>query len=214
MLKFRSSVSLIFAFIAVTSVGAYYWVNKPAAPTVLDEYLAETPPPSRSDVFVGEQVIPPIPLPEFDLIDYSGDRVDKAALKGRVVLLAFAYTSCPDTCPIIFGRFLEMQKELGEMVGSQVEFVFLTVDPEVDTPERLAAHVKAMGGKWYFLTEDLDVMQTAWENFGVYVEKENPIVNHTNLAYLIDAQGLIRVQYLGMPPASAFLADIQKILNE
>ncbi|MEK6221797.1 MAG: SCO family protein [Chloroflexota bacterium] len=214
MLKFRPGVGIIIAVITVLSVGGYYWLNKPAPISILDEYLAETPPPMLNDVFIGEEAVPPIPMPVFDLINYDGKRIANKDLKGRLVLMTFAYTSCPDTCPIIFGRFLELQKELGDAIGSQVELVFLTVDPEVDTQERLAAHVNAMNGKWYYLTEDLAVMQKAWEDLGVYVEKEDPIVNHSNLTYLIDDQGLIRVQYIGMPPASAFLSDINKILNK
>jgi len=70
-----------------------------------------------------------------------------------------------------------------------------------------------MDAIWYFLTEDLSVMQEVWASFRLFVEKEDPTVNHSNLSYLIDRQGLIRVQYTGMPPESAFLADINKLMN-
>lgn len=211
MLKFRPIVTISFTIVLLAAAGMVFWFNRPSS--VLDEYLAATPPPVPDDTFLGEQIIPPIPVPEFDLINYSGDRVSADHFKGRVVLLTFAYTSCPDVCPIMFGRFLELQKEFSEALGEEIELVFITVDPEVDTPEHLAAHVKAMGGRWYYLTESLDVMEQVWDVFNLHVEKEGNLVSHTNLAFLIDDQGLVRVQYLGLPPASAFQADIEKILN-
>lgn len=211
MLKFRPAATLLITILLLAGIGFFFWVDKPSS--TLQDYLAETPPPLPDDVFLGEQILPPLPVPDISLIDHTGERAALTDYKGKVVLLTFAYTSCPDVCPIMFGRFLDIQKQLGEAISTEVELVFISVDPEVDTPERLAAHVKAMGGSWHFLTEDLAVMEEVWGAFNLYVEKEDPIVNHTNLAFLIDRKGLLQVQYLGLPPASVLLADIQKILN-
>lgn len=212
MLKFRPTVTLAITIVILAGIGFISWSNKSSS-SVYEDYLAETAPAPPNDVFLGEQILPPVPAPEISMIDHTGERVTLADYKGKVVLLTFAYTSCPDVCPIMFGRFQDLQKQLGEAIGSQVELVFITVDPEVDTPERLAAHVNAMSGLWHFLSEDLTIMEKVWSAFGMYVEKEGPIVNHTNLAFLIDQQGLVRIQYNGLPPASAFLADIQKMLT-
>ena len=62
------------------------------------------------DLFVGDEMVPPVPLAEFDLINFSGERVSNADLQGKTTLLSFAYTSCPDTCPVMFGRFLGVQE--------------------------------------------------------------------------------------------------------
>lgn len=210
-MRFRSNTIIVIVVILVGLVGINSWLNKPESS--YDKYMAETAPAAPDDLFLGEQILPPVPGPEFELIDYTGETVSLSDYKGKVVLLTFAYTSCPDVCPIMFGRFLEIQKELGEAIGTEVELVFISVDPEVDTPERLAAHVKAMGGSWHFLTGELEAMQKVWDAFNLWVEKEDPIVNHTNLAFLIDENGLVRIQYTGLPPVSAFLSDIYKILQ-
>ncbi len=211
MLKFRSSVGVVLTILILIAVGLSFWLRRPTSS--LDKYLEVTPPPLPDEVFVGDEVVPPVPAPELDLINYNGDRITNDDLKGKLVLVSFAYTSCPDVCPILFARYMKVQKEFGEAIGQDIELVFISVDPEVDTPERLKAHVEAMRGEWYFLTEDLTVMEDVWKEFHVRVEKEGAVVGHSNLAYLIDEQGLVRVRYIGLPPASIFISDIQKLLR-
>ncbi len=213
MLRFRPIVKTVLVVLLLMAVGAVFWLQRPAQPRYLDT-VNLTPPPMPDDLFVGDEMVPPVPLAEFDLINHTGERVSNADLQGKTTLLSFAYTSCPDTCPVMFGRFLGVQKEFGAAIGADVELVFITVDPEVDTPERLQRHAEAMDGKWYFLTEELAVMQIVWENFRVYVEKEGALVGHSNVTYLIDNLGLIRVRYSGLPPTSIFVADLQKLLDE
>lgn len=210
MLKFQRRVTLILTVVVLSLVVVVYSLNRPRS--VLDDYLQATAPPLPNDTFLGEQIIPPIPSPEFDLLNYNGERITIEDFKGSVVLLTFAYTSCPDVCPIMFGRFLELQQVYEKSLGSEIDLVFITVDPEVDTPEHLADHAKAMRSQWYFLTESLEVMQVVWDAFNLHVEKEGSLVSHTNLAFLIDENGLVRVQYVGLPPVSAFQADIDKLL--
>jgi protein SCO1 len=217
MLKIKPSISLIISIIIVSVVGLVYGAKiskQNESQAILDGYLAETPPSEIGDIYLGEELIPPIPFPKFKLINYTGDAVSNEDLHGKIVLLSFAYTSCPDTCPIIFSKFLVLQKEFEEEIGNEIELVFMTVDPEVDTPERLSAHVLAMGGKWQFLTESLEVMTQTWQDLKIFVEKEGNIVNHSNLMYLIDENGLLRVQYNGLPPESVFISDITKLINE
>ena len=213
MLRFRPIVNTVLVVLLLMAVGAVFWLRRPAQPGYLDT-VDLTPPPMPDDLFVGDEMVPPVPLAEFDLINFSGERVSNADLQGKTTLLSFAYTSCPDTCPAMFGRFLGVQEEFGAAIGADVELVFVTVDPEVDTPERLQRHAEAIDGKWYFLTEELAAMQKVWEDFRVYVEKEGALVGHSNVTYLIDDLGLIRVRYSGLPPTSIFVADLQKLLDE
>jgi protein SCO1/2 len=211
MLKFRSIVGITLSVLIVAGFGLVYWLNRPSS--ILEEMLEATPPPLPDTVFVGDELVPPVPVPEFDLINHSGIRVTNKDLEGKVVLLSFAYTSCPDTCPVMFGRFLNVQREFGDAIGDDIEMAFISVDPEVDTPERLKNHSEAMKSKWLFLTEEPEVMEEVWKAFRVYVEKEGGgLVSHTNLTYLIDQQGLVRVEYMGLPPDSVFVSDVQKVL--
>jgi protein SCO1/2 len=211
MLRLSSKSGIILTAIILLVVAFIAWPD--SEPTnVLDEYLQATAPPVPENIFVGDEIIPPVPAPEFDLINFSGDQVSNADFSGKVVLLSFAYTSCPDTCPVLFGRFLAIQDQLSQAIGNDLELVFISVDPEVDTPERLSAHVAAMQGKWFYLTDELPIVEEVWSNFNLYVEKEGSIVSHTNLTILIDQQGLARVQYIGLPPESVFINDIENLL--
>ncbi|MFQ5616400.1 MAG: SCO family protein, partial [Anaerolineales bacterium] len=135
MLKFRSGVGVVLTILLLAAVGLVFWFRQPSPQLTYDEYLEATAPPPPDDIFVGDELVPPVPVPEFDLINYSGDRVTNKDLEGKVILLSFAYTSCPDTCPVMFGRFLSIQRELANAIGEDIELVFLSVDPEVDTPE-------------------------------------------------------------------------------
>lgn len=167
----------------------------------------------EAGAFMGEPLMPPRPAPDFELTDRSGRQVRMGDFRGRLVLLSFAYTSCPDVCPLLFSRFLQVQKELGDHVGKDLILVFISVDPEVDTPERLEQHTRAMGGQWYFLTGPLPTCQEVWKAYRVHVEKEGLLVSHTALTYLIDRNGLMRVRYLGVPPAKVLIADIERMLE-
>jgi protein SCO1/2 len=213
MLRLRSGVGVALTILILAGVGIFYWLSRPD-PSVLDDALAATPPPIPDTVFVGDEIVPPIPAPEFDLINHTDERVTNEDLKGRIILLSFAYTSCPDTCPIMFGRFMSVIDEFEELVGEDLDLVFVSVDPEVDTPERLSLHTELMDGKWYFLTEELMVMEQVWDEYKIRVEKDGNLVGHSNLTYLLDDQGLIRVRYVGLPPESVFVADIQRLMRE
>ena len=211
MIRISPKAGIVLSVLVLIIAGSIYWPKQPAS-NVLDAYLEATAPPLPDNIFVGDEIIPPVPAPKFDLINYNGERISLEDFAGKVLLLGFAYTSCPDTCPVMFGRFLSIQNELSEEIGEDIELAFISVDPEVDTPERLSAHVNAMKGSWYYLTEDLPIMQEVWGAFNLFVEKEGPIVSHTNLTLLIDQQGLARVQYIGLPPESVFINDIQNLL--
>jgi protein SCO1/2 len=211
MIRISPKAGILLTGLILLIVGAIYWPQQ-SETSVLDAYLEATAPPLPDNIFVGDEIIPPVPAPDFDLINYTGERVSIEDFSGKVLLLSFAYTSCPDTCPVLFGRFLAIQNEMSAAIGEDIELAFISIDPEVDTPERLSAHVGAMNGSWYYLTEDLPVMEEVWDAFNLYVEKEGAIVSHTNLTLLIDQQGLARVQYIGLPPESVFINDIENLL--
>ncbi len=211
MFRISSKTGIGLTIIVLVLVGVIFWPKEPAK-NALDLYLEEEAPPLPDNIFVGDEIIPPVPAPLFELINFDGEKINNDDFSGKVLLLSFAYTSCPDTCPVLFGRFLGIQDELSSLIGDEFEMAFITVDPEVDTPERLSAHVRAMRGEWFYLTEELSIVEDVWENFNLFVEKEGALVSHTNLTILIDQQGLARVQYIGLPPESIFINDIENLL--
>jgi protein SCO1/2 len=75
-------------------------------------------------------------------------------IKGKIVVISFIYTSCPDLCPLTTARLSQVEEKLGELMGRDLFFVSMTVDPEHDTPEKLKEFSKAFdtGPGWLFLT--------------------------------------------------------------
>jgi len=202
----RAAASLGIFLILVVAVGLFAARSQPTA--------APAPTAAEPEPFVGDIIVPPKPAPDFDLTDYSGARVSLKDLRGKLVLLSFAYTSCPDVCPLLARGFVGVQKELGETVGRDIALIFISVDPQGDTPERRQSWTESQGGRWYFLSGELTQLAKVWKDYRVYVEKRGAFVDHSAITYLIDRNGLIRLRYGGIPPSKAFVADLRSLLGE
>ena len=88
---------------------------------------------------VSEEICPSGEAPDFSLVDQNGDEVNLTQYEGKIVVVSFLYTSCPDICPALTYQLRKLSEELGEDYGESVEFISITVDPVRDTPERLAS---------------------------------------------------------------------------
>jgi protein SCO1/2 len=158
------------------------------------------------------------PAPDFSLTAADGVRVALADLRGKVVVVTFIYASCADTCPMLTAKLVGIQRRLGAAAG-RTRFVALTVDPARDTPGVLGRYAAAHGARppgWAFLTGTLEEIREVARRYGVYA-KTNPggDVDHTFLTSLVDRDGVLRVQYLGVrfDPAE-FLRDVRSLLAE
>jgi len=111
---------------------------------------------------------PPL-APDFTLTDQHGDALTLSDLEGRVIVVAFVYTSCPDICIAISANMAWAQANLGEYEEGVV-FISITIDPARDTVEHLAEWTASLGYDWPHLTsEDSDVLIEVYENWRVYV---------------------------------------------
>ena len=159
------------------------------------------------------------PAPGFSLTSQDGRRVSLASLRGKAVAVSFIYTQCPDICPLLTQKMVQVQDELGEDFGSKIQFVSITLDPEHDTEEALEDYAEFWGAKhdgWSFLTGTPQEVSEVIKRYGVYFSKTaEGSVEHTQLTSLIDGKGEIRVQYLGarFDPAE-FRRDLQKLAAE
>jgi protein SCO1/2 len=139
---------------------------------------------------------PPRESWDFNLQNQLGKQVNLRDFQGKVVVLTFLYTYCPDICPLITQRLRETHRLLR---GSTERVVFLavTVDPERDTVERLYDYSKQfdMLEKWYFLTGGVDDLALIWEHYwvGKVWKDEKGNVMHQAPIHVIDPQGTIRV---------------------
>ena len=85
----------------------------------------------------------------------------------------FGYTNCPDVCPLTLAEYREIKSRLGEK-ADQVEFVFITVDPDRDTPERMQAYVGSFDPAFIGLSGNLAEMEKVWSGYWVYRGKARP----------------------------------------
>jgi protein SCO1/2 len=158
-----------------------------------------------------------VPIRDFSLTDQNGKPFRLASLRGKVVVLSFIYTTCPDVCPLITSSLRMMQNELSPEERSSVFLLSITTDPEVDRPKVLKSYAeryKVDFSAWSFLTGDVEALAAVWKNFGIKVEgKARGLVNHTSLTAVIDRKGVMRFAYSGAAPdQKTVLRDMRALL--
>lgn len=159
------------------------------------------------------------PAPAFALTTQDNARLSLRDLRGKVVAVTFIYSSCADTCPLLTAKLAALQGKLGADFGPKVFFASVTVDPERDTPEVLKRYAQAHGAKpagWAFLTGTPAEILDVEKRYGIFARK-NPRgdVDHTFLTSLIDRDGILRVQYLGVRfDPDELLGDVRSLLRE
>jgi len=159
------------------------------------------------------------PAPNFTLTSQDGNPVALADLHGKVVAVTFIYTECPDICPMLTQKMVQVQDELGADFGKKIAFVSISLDPEHDTPEVLKDYAQFWGAKpegWSFLTGSLDAVRDVTRRYGVFFsKKEDGSVEHSQLTTLVDADGQMRVQYLGARfDPEEFRRDLMSLLDK
>jgi protein SCO1/2 len=159
------------------------------------------------------------PAPDFTLTTQTGVRLALRDLRGKVVAVTFIYAGCADTCPLLTAKLAGLQTRLGPDFGPRVFFASVTVDPQRDTPDVLKRYADAHGANpagWAFLTGTPAEIHELERRYGVFSRK-NPAgdVDHTFLTSLIDRDGILRVQYLGVRfDPCEMLADVKSLLRE
>lgn len=151
------------------------------------------------------------------LSDHHGVRRTLADYRGRVVVLFFGYTYCPDVCPTALSRFAEVVKALGAD-GGRVQVLFVTLDPERDTPERLAAYVPWFHPSFVGLRGDRVATDAAAAEFKVYHRRQaveggmGYVIDHSAGAYVFDPVGRLRLHVGDTVPVADIVADLRLLL--
>jgi len=135
---------------------------------------------------------------EFQLTDHHGSPRTLQDFKGKAVVVFFGYTHCPDVCPTTMAELSEVMKALGPL-SDQVQVLFVSMDPERDTPARLAEYVPAFDSRFIGLTGDAAAIEKVAKDFRIFYRK-NPgkkpgsyTVDHTSGSFVFDSQGRIRL---------------------
>jgi protein SCO1/2 len=157
--------------------------------------------------------------PDFELTTTDGDPFRLSDHQGKIVLMFFGYTSCPDVCPTTLAEARRVLEGLGDD-PDRVKFVFITVDPERDTPEVLGTYVSAFHRSIVGLTGSTDKLAAVRQDYGIFAEKEvlegsaaGYIVSHTARVFLVDAEGRLKLSYSFGTPPEDILEDIHHILR-
>lgn len=168
----------------------------------------------------GSQIDAPGPAPEIELNDANGNLFRLSEQKGKLALIFFGYTSCPDVCPVTLAEMKQVRASLGNKAG-QVQFVFITVDPERDTPERQRKYLALFDPAFIGLTGSVAEMEPVWAAYGVYraVDKNDEtaagyLVEHSARTYLIDRQGRLRLTYAYGTAREDIVQDIRYLLRK
>ncbi len=211
-------VAVVALVVLQTGAG---WDPRPNGPATPAPEPAAGPGDSKGEGgFRGMTLLDPQPAPDFALPAADGSTFRLADQSGKIVLLFFGYTYCPDVCPATLAVWRELADRLQDDAGS-VRMVFVTVDPERDTPERLREHLPQFGAHIIGLTGTLEQLQPVWDAYGVKPERiELPessmkyAVAHPAQVYLIDQEGRQRLLYpLGFT-AEDIEADIRLLLAQ
>jgi protein SCO1/2 len=156
---------------------------------------------------------------ELSLTDADGQRRTLADFKGKVTLVFFGYTQCPDVCPTTLGELAAVKRDLGKD-GERLQGVFVSVDPQRDTPQVLKAYVGAFDPSFVGLRGTEEETQAAARNFKVFYARVpgktegSYTVDHTAGTYVFDAQGRVRLFVRYGSGAEALRHDLKLLLAE
>lgn len=155
---------------------------------------------------------------DLPLTDQHGRVRSMAEFKGKVVVVFFGFTQCPDVCPTTLQELVEVKKLLGKD-GDKVQGVFVTVDPERDTPEVLKAYMANFDPSFVALRGSPEQLATVAKDFKIYykrVEGKTPTsytMDHSAASYVFDTQGWVRLYTRYGSGAQALSEDIRLLLN-
>jgi protein SCO1/2 len=130
----------------------------------------------------------------FQLTDQDGHAVTQASFAGRPLLIYFGYTSCPDVCPVDLAKIVSIADAVRQASGREVTPVFVTIDPERDTPSRLQAYVRAFGKNVVGLTGTKKQIADITDEYHVYfrkvpVEGGGYLMDHSTMLFLVGPDG-------------------------
>lgn len=162
---------------------------------------------------------PPREAPTFSLDGSNGTKLSLHGYLGKVVILEFGYTFCEEVCPVTLARLTEVYKKLGS-AADDVQLIFVTVDPQRDSPERLREHLAAFNPNFLGATgtpDELGAVQKAYGVVAKQVVSPNPAlryaVDHSSSLYLVDRKGKLRGLAPFGTPVDDMVHDLELLLK-
>ncbi|MFT7462197.1 MAG: protein SCO1/2 [Pseudohongiellaceae bacterium] len=181
------------------------------APTMAEEH-------EPAHLFRGREFFDATDAADFSLANQHGDRFALSDHRGEVVLLFFGYIHCPDVCPATLSIWTKLEEQLGED-AQNVSFLFVTVDPTRDSPERMKAQLAPFGEHIQGLTGSKEALAPLYEAYDVRREAQSIgsggayLMDHNPETLLIDPQGRLRLRYIFGTPAVDIADDVRWLLR-
>ncbi len=174
----------------------------------------------QPDSFRGTEMPAGLEVADFQLLDQYRKPFHLSGQRDAVVLLFFGYTFCPDVCPLTLSHWKKIADLLGP-VADDVRFVYITVDPERDTPDQLAAHLSVFHDDFIGLTGKQKELDKVYKVFGVIHEKvkiagssTGYLVNHTARTNLVDQKGNWRLTFAYNTDPEIIAHDIKLLFKK
>ncbi len=169
--------------------------------------------------YQGSQIDPPVPAADFTLTDQNGQAFTLSDQRGKLDLIFFGYTNCPDVCPITLTTYARVRARLGDQADN-VRFIFITVDPERDTTVQIKTHLAHFDPQIIGLTGTRLELEPVWKEYGVFQSQHESAdlahydVDHSSRIYVVDAQGNWRMTYPAEMDWQAIVSDVQHMLKD
>lgn len=155
----------------------------------------------------------------FELPDIQGTVRTLSEFQGQLVMVFFGFVQCPDVCPTALARAVEVRELLGE-AGAKLQVIFITVDPERDTPDILGAYTTAFAPDFIALRGDAQQLRRTADEFRVFYRQvpgsspEHYTMEHTAQSYVFDPAGRLRLVVGHNQSAQDITHDLRLLLDE
>ena len=160
---------------------------------------------------------PPRQAPDFSLRGSDGGELKLGRYRGKVVVLGFGFTSCPEVCPTTLAVLAQARKQLS-VAADEVQVVYVTVDPERDDTERMRKYLASFDPAFVGGTGTAEQLAAVRQAYGVLAEKKpfagGYTVAHSSFTYLIDRDGSLRALMPYGHTADDYVHDVKLLLNK
>lgn len=193
------------------------WATALVALTFLTSAAATPAPQSGPPTLKAGVFDPPRQAPDFDLVGSNGGGLKISQYRGKVVLLAFGFTSCTAVCPTTLNTFAVARRKLAA-AAADVQVVYITVDPQRDDPARLKKYLGGFDPTFVGGTGTEQQLAAVRKNYGISAEKQvlgdSYSYEHSSFTYLIDRRGRIRALMPYGHSPDDYVHDLTVLLKE
>jgi len=197
--------SIFIAIVAVFGIGMGAWLS----------YQLAVPPPEPR---IATVLPATMSLPEFSLLDQSGQAVTADTFRGQWDLVFFGFTNCPDVCPLTLQVLASARNELAASAQQTLpRIVLVSVDPERDTPELLQAYVDSFGDDILGVTGELTELRKLTKSLGIYFAKAfaddgNYSMDHSAVVLVLNPDGALQALFSTPHEIDNFVHDLPIVM--